>query len=296
MHEADILTTTTLSADMAEILDFAHSVVTPQSDDYETILEPTNFLGAGIHNLVVRGKNRHTSQPAALKLLRPDLLRGPNAHELRAEFDRATKLTAACRHPNIVQLLGTTAFPVKDQPDLPVQACELLGSSLERLLEKTPRLTADELQALATQLASALDYAHQDQQVVLTDLSLSAVLTRGNQFVLSDLGSVARIDTAGHPVTDYASDDLCGAPEVHGRHREGIVLTSATHSYSLAMLLYYALGGVKEPGFMGSLGHTLNPAGIAEPTFQVLSKATKADPGERFSTATGLVHELIPTL
>ncbi|HKU43052.1 MAG TPA: serine/threonine-protein kinase, partial [Polyangiales bacterium] len=114
--------------------------------------ELQRFLGSGAVGSVYLAKDRTTGLPSALKIWNTTVLDEQTLGRFRREAMALTTL----RHPNIVGVFG---WGVVD--DLPYVAMEFLeGSTLENMLSNQKALETDLAFDVATQMLSALAYAH----------------------------------------------------------------------------------------------------------------------------------------
>jgi tRNA A-37 threonylcarbamoyl transferase component Bud32 len=163
-------------------------------------------------------------------------------------FAREAELTARLRHPNIV-----TIHDYGEQDGLPYIVMEYLtGETLSQVIKERERIPLAESLPLLEDLASALDYAH-DQGVIHRDIKPSNVIlepmttsTRGHTLraILMDFG-IARFMTENTMLT--ATGDVLGtadyiSPEqAHGTAE----LDRRADLYSFAVMTYQLLTGHK---------------------------------------------------
>ena len=213
----------------------------------------TNVGGYQGLELIARGgmgevyKARHPSlnRTVAIKVLSAFFKDDP---DFNRRFVREAKTMAQLRHPNII-----TIHDFGDQEGLPFIVMEYLtGETLAHILEKQGCLSLDEALPLLRDLASALDYAHQ-QGVIHRDIKPSNVIVepvttlsagRTQRAILMDFG-IARFVTENTILT--GSGDVMGtadyiSPEqVHGITEPD----SRTDQYSFAVMTYQLLSGKK---------------------------------------------------
>lgn len=271
----------------------------------------TNVGGYKNLELIARGgmgevyKARHPNlnRTVAIKVLSAYFKDDPSFNK---RFAREARAMAQLRHPNII-----TIHDFGDQGGLPFIVMEYLtGDTLSQILAKQARLSLDEGLPLLQDLASALDYAHQ-QGVIHRDIKPSNVIVepittltagRAQRAILMDFG-IARFITENTVLT--GSGDVLGtadyiSPEqIHGTTE----LDSRTDQYSFAVMTYQLLTG-KKPFERNNTwamirSHLEEPP--PDPRIHVLMPDTTADailkalakkPENRFSSIGEFVTEL----
>ncbi len=189
-------------------------------------------IGRGGMAVVFKAYHPQLDRFVAVKVLQSFLVEG---EDFRARFDREAKAVAKLRHPNIVQVFD---FDVQD--DVPFMVMDYIeGKTLKaRLIElarKDERLPFDEILGIFSQVASALEYAHQ-KGVLHRDVKPANVLIgKDGRVYLTDFG-IARIasDTAF-----TASGAFLGTPSyIAPEQAMGKPVTRACDIYSLGIMLY----------------------------------------------------------
>jgi serine/threonine protein kinase/tetratricopeptide (TPR) repeat protein len=144
--------------------------------------ELAEHLGAGAFGRVYRAHDRVADETVAIKLLRYNRQRAPDAiAQLRSELRTARKVT----HPGIVRI-----HDVIDLGDRLALSMELVsGETLKARLEREGRLAEPELHALAVDLTRALHAAHA-VGVVHCDLKPANIILRATtgRAVITDFG------------------------------------------------------------------------------------------------------------
>jgi len=158
-------------------------------------------LGRGAMGEVYEAADVATGAPAAVKLLRRELLGDP-AH--RTRFARELEASQAIVSPHVVRVLGAAA----DAP-LPYLAMERLhGHTLAEQLRREPRITGAALLVLCRDVASVIDLAaaagivHRDlkpQNLFRTDDGAWKVLDFGVAVRAADAGPVSAGGVTGTP-------------------------------------------------------------------------------------------------
>jgi serine/threonine protein kinase len=250
-------------------------------------------------------KARHPSlnRTVAIKVLSAFFKDDPGFNR---RFAREAKTMAQLRHPNII-----TIHDFGDQNGLPFIVMEYLtGETLSQILAKQGCLSLDEALPLLQDLASALDYAHQ-QGVIHRDIKPSNVIIepittlsagRSLRAILMDFG-IARFMSENTMLT--GSGDVLGTADyISPEQVHGITeLDSRTDQYSFAVMTYQLLTGKKpfernntwamirshleEPPPDPRI-HVPMPGHVAEAILKALAKK----PEERFASVGGFVAEL----
>jgi eukaryotic-like serine/threonine-protein kinase len=143
------------------------------------VFEAVSLIGEGGMGQVYRARDTRLDRDVALKVL-PDLF--TNDPERVARFEREAKVLASLNHPNIAQIYGFE-HPTDASRHAAI-AMELVeGPTLEQLLRDheaetgAPGLPLDRALAIARQIATALDVAH-DQGIIHRDLKPANVKVR----------------------------------------------------------------------------------------------------------------------
>ncbi|GAC1383082.1 MAG: hypothetical protein NVSMB33_10860 [Ktedonobacteraceae bacterium] len=197
-----------------------------------------SLLGHGGFADVYLGDHIYIKTQAAIKVLHAQLER-----EDIEKFRNEAQTIAHLIHPHIVRVLD---FDVDDYTPFLVMDYAPNGT-LRKRHPKGIRLPASIVVPYVKQLASALQYAH-DQKLIHRDVKPeNMLLGRNNEVLLSDFG-IALIAQSSH--SQSTEDMVTGtmsymAPEqIQGRPRP------ASDQYSLAVAVYEWLTGVKP--FSGS--------------------------------------------
>lgn len=204
-------------------------------------------LGEGGMATVYLADDLKHDRKVALKVLRPEL-----AAVLGADrFVQEIKTTAQLQHPHILPLYDSgsttsdsgTAFLYYVMP-------YIQGETLREKLDREQQLGIDEAVKIATEVADALQYAH-EQGVVHRDIKPENVLLRNGRATVADFGIALAVSAAaGGRMTEtgvslgtphYMSPEQATADK-HITHRSDI--------YSLGAVLYEALTG--EPPHTGA--------------------------------------------
>ncbi|HLU28956.1 MAG TPA: serine/threonine-protein kinase [Glycomyces sp.] len=192
-------------------------------------------VGAGGMGRVWQGLDTRLEREVAVKVVRPDLLDGPQREEAVARFRREARVTAQIAHPGVPAIFDAGIDEAAGE--LYLVMAYLPGPSLRDLLDETGALPADWSAAIGAQLASVLAAAHA-RQVVHRDLKPANIILGpdGRVFVV-DFGIAAVLE--GDPTRLTATGDKPGtlhymAPEQIRARQAG----PAADLYALGALLY----------------------------------------------------------
>ncbi|MGI8550253.1 MAG: protein kinase domain-containing protein [Dehalococcoidia bacterium] len=241
-------------------------------------------LGTGGFATVYRAEDTQLRRQVALKLLHPHLSENPIFAQ---RFLAEARAMARLRHPHIV-----TIYDVGETADRRLYlVMELLeGTPLAaRISQETP-VPPEQVGALLTQLAAALDYLHQ-QGLVHRDLKPANVMvSEAGAVTLMDFG-IARTLEEEMPLTQ--TGQVVGtvaymAPE----QISGGAIGPATDIYALGLLAYELFAG--RPPFTGSttsvmlkqLQETPPPLaelrpGLPAVVYEAVAEALAKAPGQR---------------
>src|SRR6266852_5086593 len=239
------------------------------------------LLGRGGFADVYLGEHLHINTLAAIKVLDTHL-----SSEGRDQFRNEARTIARLEHPNIVRVLD---FGVVDAVPFLVMSYAPNGSLRQQHPSGT-RLPPATIIAYMKQVASALDYAH-EQKVMHRDVKPeNMLLGRNHEVLLSDFGlAMGTYSSSQEGVRDASGTIAYMAPEqARGKPRP------ASDQYALAVAVYEWLCGSRP--FEGSyeevaIQHVLNPPPSLQmlvPTISpaheaVVLKALAKDPQQRFA-------------
>jgi len=152
--------------------------------------EVSAMLGAGGMGQVYRARDTRLGRDVALKIL-PDLF--AQDPDRLARFRREAHVLASLNHPNIAQIYG-----FEDSDGTHALVMELVeGRTLADLIESTD--TIDDAWAIATQIAEALEAAH-EHGVVHRDLKPANIKVRADGTVkVLDFGLAKALEPASVP-------------------------------------------------------------------------------------------------
>src|SRR3989441_4671610 len=198
-------------------------------------------LGAGGMATVYLARDLKHDRDVALKVLRPDL-----AAVLGAErFLQEIHISARLDHPHILTLIDSGESDGFVWYVLPY----VRGESLREKLTREQQLAIEEAVRIATQVASALDYAHH-HGVIHRDIKPENILLHEGEAVVADFGIALALREAGGPRLTETGLSL-GTPQYMSPEQAtgGRELDARSDVYSLAAVVYQMLaGGAPHPG------------------------------------------------
>ncbi len=176
-------------------------------------------LGEGGMGEVYRARDTRLDRDVALKILPALFTSDPDR---LARFEREARVLASLNHPNIAHVYG-----FEQGGDVHAIAMELVeGHDLAEIIRERGGLPLDEALAIARQIATALEAAH-EAGIVHRDLKPANVKVR-------DDGTVKVLDfglaKAFSPAADAASGSVANSPTLTARATElGMILGTAAY-------------------------------------------------------------------
>jgi serine/threonine-protein kinase len=235
---------------------------------------------------VYKVKNLISDRVDAMKVLLPDLANEP---ELADRFVREIKVLASLNHPNIAGL--HTAFRVENQLLMIMEFVQ--GATLEDKLKGGPLPVADAID-YASQVLSALGYAH-SQGVIHRDIKpANMMLTAGNIVKLMDFGIAKSKTDRKLTMTGTTMGSLYYMPP---EQVQGLVLDPRSDLYSFGVSLYEMVTGSRP--FKGQSDYDLMVAQLQKAPLppidiqpelpkalnDIIMTALEKDPEKRFQSA-----------
>lgn len=255
-------------------------------------------LGVGGMSTVYRAHDPQTNRAVAIKVMQVHVAANET---MRMRFEREARTIYKLRHPHILPLLG-----YGEEQGMPYMVMPLMRGGTPADMLKSGPLPIEKTARIVSQIARALDYAHQ-QGIIHRDLKPANILMdESGAAFLTDFG-VARITETSAKLTGtgdflgtaaYASPEQCLGEEP----------TAASDIYSFGIMLYEFLTG--EVPFQGTsvmgviqqhISETVpNPLRV-NPTlpievFEVVRKATTKIPTARYSSAAAMSDALVRAL
>src|SRR5438876_3142220 len=199
-------------------------------------------IGAGGMATVYLAQDLRHDRKVALKLLRPELSAVIGAERFLAEI----KLTANLQHPHILPLFDSGEADSYLFYVMPF----VEGESLRGRLTREKQLPVTDAIRIATEVASALDYAHR-HGVVHRDIKPENILLHDGQALVADFGIALAASKAGGSRMTETGMSLGTphymSPEQAMGERE---ITARSDVYALGAVLYEML--TAEPPFTGA--------------------------------------------
>ncbi|MBX7118966.1 MAG: protein kinase, partial [Gemmatimonadaceae bacterium] len=197
-------------------------------------------LGRGGMATVFLARDVKHDRDVAIKVLHPELSASIGAER----FEREIKLAAKLQHPHILGLYDSGAADGLLFYVMPF----VRGESLRDKLDREGMLPVEEALRLTLEVASALQFAH-DQGIVHRDIKPENILLSGEHSLIADFG-IARAanDAGGQKLTQTGM--AVGTPVYMAPEQStGDPVGPTADLYSLGCMLYEMLAG--EPPFTG---------------------------------------------
>ncbi len=251
------------------------------------------LLGQGAMGIVYRGRDDALERDVAIKVMSATVLAD---QEARDRFVKEARAAARLQHPNIV-----TIYELGQHEGLPFMALELLeGMDLQRTIEAgirpDPKLTLP----IVLQLLAGLGHAH-EHGIIHRDVKPSNVfLPHGRPIKIMDFG-VARVGGAGMATQGMVvgTPTYMSPEQVKGGHLDG-----RSDLFSAGLILYELVTGEKclrgttvvellykvvhEDRDLSSLPDEPGWEALRE----VLRRALRRDPDERYADARAMIQDL----
>jgi WD40 repeat protein/serine/threonine protein kinase len=248
-------------------------------------------LGEGGMGIVYLATHLSDGAKVAVKFLSADMTNDSTA---LARFQREARLLARLKHPNILTLHG---YGVDREPYIAMDY--ISGGDLNSLL-RSEYLENEVILQLIEQIASALDYAHQ-QGVIHRDVKPGNVLLDEHRnAILADFGLARGDDTDLHLTHSgvLIGTPVYMAPELAGDGQ----LTSSVDLYALGCILYQLLTNELPFHADTTMGYILQQLNAERPDVRrlrpdlpsgasiVLQKAIARAVTDRYPTGAALVR------
>jgi len=198
-------------------------------------------IGRGGMAIVFRGVDTVDGRAVAFKVLKRQhaLILGPS------RFLREIRLLAQLHHPSILPLLDSGQSGTLFYFVMPL----VEGETLQARLEREPQLPLEVVQRVITQVAAALDHAH-DAGIVHRDVKPSNLFLSGGQTLVADFGIAKDLTPTDEDSTTSTGVVIGTAQYMSPEQAAGSVRPDRRADvYSLGCVAYQMLVG--EPPFNG---------------------------------------------
>jgi Tol biopolymer transport system component/tRNA A-37 threonylcarbamoyl transferase component Bud32 len=205
-------------------------------------------LGSGGMATVYLAHDKKHDRKVAIKILHAEL-----AAVLGAErFLQEIRVTANLQHPHILGLIdsgviGDDGGELRGRPYYVMPFVE--GESLRQRLDKEQQLPVSDSVRIATEVASALDYAHR-HNVIHRDIKPENILLHDGSAIVADFGIALAVTEAGGARITQTGLSLGTPGYMSPEQAMGErAITARSDIYSLGAVTYEMLSG--EPPFTG---------------------------------------------
>ena len=203
-------------------------------------------LGRGGMGTVYLARDVKHGRQVAIKAISPEVVAEVGARQ----FLREIRVTAQLQHPHILQLIDSGEAADCLYYVMPY----IKEGSLRELMDSKKRLAVDDALAVISDVAGALEYAHENG-VIHCDIKPANILISAGHAVLADFG-IARAQRTQGRAWRAVVDSSAGTPEyMSPEQATGDMVDGRSDLYSLACVLYEMLAG--EPPYMAESDQAL---------------------------------------
>lgn len=251
-------------------------------------------IGGGGMAIVYKAYDTLLHRHVAVKVLREQFV---HDEEFIQRFLREARSAASLSHPNVVSI-----YDVGQDDEIHYIVMELIeGSTLNDIIKDRAPLQPDEAVRIASQICDALDHAHQNGIIHRDIKPHNILISKNGRIKVTDFG-IARAVT---------SSDITQTGAVLGsvhyfspEHAKGVQQGEKSDIYSLGAVIYQMV--TNRLPFAGdspisvALKHlqenieeprSINPL-IPQSLENIILKAMRKDPEERYATARDMMNDL----
>ncbi len=235
--------------------------------------------------LVFLAQDLKHNRNVAIKVLRPEL--APFFGGER--FLREIGIAASLQHPHILPLYDSGSAEGLLYYVMPF----IEGDTLSDRMQRGGSLPVREAVQIATDILSALEYAHR-RGVVHRDIKPSNILlsASGGHAVVADFGIARAVSAAGGDATLTRTGALLGTPGyMPPEQAAGRDVTAESDIYATGIVLYECLTGRQWQPSMDV--EKADWTGVPAHCSRVLKRALAWDPGDRWKNATAFRDALL---
>ena len=203
-------------------------------------------LGSGGMATVYLAHDKKHDRKVAIKVLHAELAAVLGADRFLQEI----RVTANLQHPHILGLIDSGIAGEGELQGRPYYVMPYVkGESLRQRLDKEQQLPVSDAVRIATEVASALDYAHR-QGVIHRDIKPENILLHDGSAIVADFGIALAVTQAGGARMTQTGLSL-GTPSYMSPEQAmgERTITARSDIYSLGAVTYEMLSG--EPPFTG---------------------------------------------
>lgn len=241
-------------------------------------------VGEGAMGKVYLAVDKSLGRKVAIKKMNDEIK--VNERE-KHRFLEEARTVALLHHPNIVEIY--TIFEESGDVFLVFEYLE--GSTLDRELDKSVRMSFARMRGIFDEVAKALEYAH-SKGVVHRDLKLSNIMLTSEGYVkVMDFGLAGRAIEAK---VNSGNREIVGSPAYMAPEQANGQASIRSDIYSLGVCVYEALTGVlpfQGPDFYNQKMRnfyepvTQSVPGLPKAVDTILEKCLDVDPQRRFANA-----------
>lgn len=263
-------------------------------------------LGRGGMAIVYRARDMRRPREVAVKVLRAEVAQSIGT----TRFHREIAVAAGFQHPHILPLIDSGELIDELGRVTPYYVMPLVeGETLHQKLVREGRLPLPVVLRITREILEALQYAHA-KDVIHRDIKPANILLSGGHAVVADFGISRPLVAVHEPGANEpaltVTGDIIGTPNYMSPEQAlGNQLVDArSDMFSVGCVMYEMLVGDRPFDTpIPQYTKTKRRHGIFEPAKNsrpevpeewddVLAKALKADPAERYASAAAFLHAL----